>query len=108
MTDKFLVYSIDENNQTIFKTSQEKMMIAMKLDCDSNSYLSNEFCCFDGMVNRTKSFTTLTASIYNPLLQKQIPLAIMECRSEDSHNIEIFWRKFNEAYRESNGVLGKN
>ena len=79
----------------------------MKMDCDSDSYLSNEFYCFDGMVNRTISFTTLTASVYNPFLQKQIPLAIMECRSEGSYNIERFWCLFNEAYRKANEVTGK-
>lgn len=40
-----------------------------------------------------------TASVYHPLLRKQVPLAIMEAENEDSANIELFWTLFNEALR---------
>ena len=55
------------------------MKIAYSMDnTTGNHFLSKEYCYFDGKVKITKYFTTLTASIYHPLLQKQVPLAIME------------------------------
>ena len=34
------------------------------------------------------------------MLQKQLPLAMMECRSEDSANIGRFWNNFNKAFKD--------
>ena len=100
--DKFYVYAINKNEQYVFKTSIAKMKIANLIDSSESHFLSQEYCCFDGKVKRTKFFTTLTASVYHPLLQKQIALAIMECQSEDSRNIGIFWQEFNRAFKEVN------
>jgi hypothetical protein len=37
-------------------------------------------------------------SVYHPLLQKQIPIAIMEAEGEKTENVELFWYLFmNEA-----------
>ena len=71
----------------------------LALDMNSEPLFQEEFCCFDGKENRTRNFTTLTASVYHPLLQKQIALATMECRSEDSVNVGKFWRLFNQALK---------
>ena len=46
------------------------MAIARKM-CAPASMLANEYCCFDEKVKSTAKFTTLTASIYHPFLQKQ-------------------------------------
>ena len=69
--------------------------------------LVNEYCCFDGKVKRTAKFTTLTASVYHLLLQKQIPLATMECFGETTATIEQLWREFNKVYREANATEDK-
>ena len=61
--------------------------------------LQEEFCCFDGKVKRCKGHTTLTASVYHPLLQKQVVLATMECRCEDSNYVSTFWREFILVFR---------
>ena len=55
-------------------------------------------------IKRVKSFVTLTASTYDPLLQKQVTLAILERKHEDTGNIEVFWRMFNSAFKEVNGT----
>ena len=55
-------------------------------------------------IKRVKSFVTLTASTYDPLLQKQVMLAILERKHEDTENIEVFWRMFNSAFKEVNGI----
>ena len=76
--DPLLIYSVNENEQIVFKTSCSKMMIANEMNMDAQHLLSNEYCFFDRKLNRCKNFVTLTASIYHPMLQKQLPLATME------------------------------
>jgi hypothetical protein len=102
--DKFFVYLIDEGRQIVFKTSSANMKMAYEMT-SSGALLSKEYCFFDGKVKRTAGFTTLTASLYHVLLQKQLPLAIMECISEDSENISFFWEIFNRAFKEANNVI---
>jgi len=83
----------------VFKTSHERMDIAMKMNKDGDHFLQEEYCYFDGKVKRCRNYVTLTASTYHPLLKKQIPLGIMEAERENSENIELFWTLFNEAYK---------
>lgn len=103
--DKLLVYKVNDNRGNpdmpsfVFKTSQERMEIAMKMDKDGEHFLRDEYCYFDGKVKRCKDYVTLTASTYHPLLKKQIPLAIMETQKENSENIELFWNLFNKALK---------
>ena len=85
------MYKVDENKQIIFRSSVVKMEIAAKMSL-STHFLSEEFCHFDGKVNRTRHFTTLKASVYHSLLQKQIPSASMDCTSENTDSVEVFWR----------------
>lgn len=59
--------------------------------------MRDEFCFFDGKRKRCRGFVTLTASVYHPLLRKQVPLAIMEATAEDTSNITLFWTLFNEV-----------
>ena len=49
-----------------------------------------------------KAFVTLTASFCHPLLLKQVILATMNCKHEDSNYLAEFWRQFNDAYRKVN------
>ena len=86
MDDEPYVYKVDENEQIIFKTSSFKMKLAKTMNSENEEELPSEFCFFDGKVQRTKGFTTLTASCYNPFLQKQVLLAVMECIKEDEKN----------------------
>ena len=103
--DPFLIYKVDEKNQIIFKTSREKMEIARKVN-DKKSFLSNEYCSFDGKVKRSKGFTTLTSSIYHPFLQEQVPLGTTECITEDEESVSQYWKLFNEAYEAANNTTG--
>ena len=49
-----------------------------------------------------KAFVTLTASFCHPYLLKQVILATMNCKHEDSNYLAEFWRQFNDAYRKVN------
>ena len=98
--DNMLIYDVNESEQTVFKTSREKMKIAllMKSVVSGNHFLQEEFCNHKSV----KCFVTLTASVYHTLLQKQIILATMQCQHENKKNIELFWRLFNNAYKTVN------
>ena len=83
--------------------STTKMKMALNMDKNGDHFLSKEFSFFDGKRKRCNGFSTLTASMYHPLLRKQIPLATMEAETEDTVNVELFWRLFNEAFRKMAG-----
>ena len=84
------MYEINENSQYVFKTSLEKMKFTKSMLRNNNTYMSLEYCFFDGNHKRVKHYVTLTAGAYHPLLCKQVVLATMKCKQEDKENIEIF------------------
>ena len=49
-----------------------------------------------------KEFVTLTASVSHPLIRKQLVLATMNCKHEDSNNVAKFGEKFSKASRKVN------
>ena len=98
--DIFLLYDNDLSKQYVFKTSKSKMELAFKM-CSSESIISEKCCSFDGKDCR------VTASAYHTLLKRQIRLAIMECKHEDSAHVELFWRLLNEAYKKANDTNEK-
>ena len=59
--------------------------------------MNSEYCFFDGKHNRCRGYITLTASVYHPLLRRQVLLAIMEVEKENRMNVKSFWTLFNEA-----------
>ena len=101
--DRFYIYKINDRRGNpdqpsfVFKTSAEKLKIAVAMDRSSNGFLNEKFCFVDGKHNRCRGFTTLTASVYHPLLQKQIPIAIMDAEGDNTENVELFWNLLNEA-----------
>ena len=104
--DIFLFYDTALSKQYVFKTSKSKIELAFKM-CSSESIISEEFCSFDEKDGRVKNFKTLTASAYHTLFKRQIPLAIMECKHEDSAYVELLWRLFSEAYKKANNTNEK-
>ena len=54
------------------------------------------------MGTKRVAFVTLTASVYYPLLKKQVILATMNCKHEDSNYVAELWYKFNNVYRKVN------
>ena len=103
--DKFYVYKINDSRGNpdlpsyVFKTSAAKLLMARDMDKDGSHFLNQEFCFFDGKHKRCRNFVTLTASVYHPLLRRQVPLAIMDTESEDSKCISLFWTLLQEALR---------
>lgn len=75
----------------VFKASETKARMALNMNRAGDHFLNEEFCFFDGKRKRCRGFVTLTASVYHPLLRKQITLTIMECESENTLNVTLFW-----------------
>lgn len=103
--DPFYIYKINDRRGSpdqpsfVVRTSSSKLNVALNMDCNGDHFLSSEFCFFDGKRKRCRGFVTLTASVYHPLLRKQVPLATMEAESEDQTNITLFWNLLNECLR---------
>lgn len=101
--DPFYIYKMNDTRGNpdrpsfVFKTSTLKAKIAISMDKDKEHFLAQEFCFFDGKHKRAKGYVTLTASVYHPLLRRQIPLATMEAVSENTENVTLFWELFNEV-----------
>ena len=70
------------------------------MDMGTQHLFSNEYFFFAGKVKRSKNFDTLTASIDHPMLQKQLPLATMEWKSENSASIVRFWNNLNKQFKD--------
>ena len=90
-TDKYLIYKIKINEEYVFETSKQKLLLGNDMDSRSSDYLNNEFRYFDGKVGRVKDFITLTASVHHTLLKRQITLATTECKHEDFKHVKLFW-----------------
>ena len=107
--DELLIHKVNDRRGNpdfpsfVFKTSKERMKIALNMDREGEHFMREEYCYFDGKVKRCRNFVTLTASTYHPILKKQIPLAIMETEKEDSENIELFWTLFNTSIKKAAG-----
>ena len=112
LKDPFYIYKINDTRGNpdrpsfVFKTSTLKAKIAINMDMDKDHFLAREFCFFDGKHKRAKGYVTLTASVYHPLLRRQIPLATMEAVSENSENVTLFWELLNEVLEKvSDGTI---
>ena len=69
------------------------------MDCDGDHFMNTEYCFFDRKRKRCRGFVTLSASVYHPLLRKQITLATMEAESENHTNVTFFGDILNECLR---------
>ena len=107
--DVYYVYKMNDRRGNpdkpsyVFKSSKTKAEIALNMDKDGNNILNEEYCFFDGKHKRCKGFITLTASMYHPLLRKQIALATMDTESENTETVSLFWSLFNEVLRKVSG-----
>ena len=52
----------------------------LERDFDSDHFLKHAYCHFHDNHKRVKEFVTLTASVYHPLIRKQLILATMNCK----------------------------
>ena len=58
--------------QYVFSSSETAIKIVRQIDRDKNYYLSSTYAYFDGNEKRVSKMTTLSLSLYHPLLRKQV------------------------------------
>ena len=100
-----MILNLNGSQQSIFKTSASQMKIAsemLEMDFDSDHFLRHAYWYFHGNHKIVKQFVMLTATIYHPLLRKQLVLATMNCKHEDSNNVTKLGQKFSKASRKVN------
>ena len=61
---------------------------------------------FDGTFKRFPGFITLAAHVYLELLRKIVKIATMECESESTETMIIFWSLLNEVLEKFTGKKG--
>ena len=107
--DKFYIYKLNLHNVNadypdfVFKISTTKIRMMIQMNQGSQHFLENEHCFFDGKSKKLKYFKTLTLSVYHPLLRKQVPLAVMDCPSEDTPNVQLFFELVNKRIQKVSG-----
>ena len=114
--DKFLLYrweceALGGKTLYVFKTSEMSIEMALKMGGKikigkEDSTLYAEPVNFNRMHKRVKKFITLTLWVFHPTMHCMQILAVMECLQEDSTNIELFFKIFNEAMTEYLGEPG--
>ena len=94
---EFLYLQNQRLSTFVFKMRTQKAKMAINTDKNGTHFLWDEFCYFNGKRKHCCNFVTLTASVYDSLLQKQIALAVMEAENEGTTNIDLFCTLFNEV-----------
>ena len=107
--DKYLIYKINNsqfNGQPdyIFKSSAPIAQLAIDMDHDGLEHpLQCEDAYFDGCHSRCAGYKTLALFVYHTAMHCILRLAMMEVKSESTHEISIFWELFNEILSEIKG-----
>ena len=74
-------------------------MQALNLDCAGDHFTSSEFCFFDRKHKSCRGFAILTASVYHPLLRKQMKLQLWKRKMKIKQTVKLFWNLLNECLR---------
>ena len=59
----------------VFKTSANKMKLALDMNIEGSHFLAKEYGNLDGTQRSVFDFVMLTARVHHPLLKKQVVLA---------------------------------
>ena len=89
----------------VFKTSKEALSLAADMDIDreGDSPMKSEEAYFDGQHSRCKGYVTLALYTCIPAMRKIFCLARMECHSESSATIHLFFHFLNLGIQQVTG-----
>ena len=109
--DAFLIYKINSRNlngeQTyVFKMSRIQARLAVAMDQKNDDFLCNEYWFFDGTFKQCSGFVTLGAHVYVEILRKVVKIATIECETESTETMVIFWTLLNEVLGQFTGKKG--
>ena len=86
------------------KSSAPMAQLAIDVDQDGPEHpLQGEEAYFDGCHSRCAGYKTLALFVYHTAMHHILRLAMMEVKSESTHEISIFWELFNEILSEIKG-----
>ena len=103
LQDPFLIYKVDCEKYTVFKTSQEQLQLALEMDREGEGHLKVEPCHVDGKHNRVTGYITVSLVVYDTSLREMTKVATMECPSESKEGIGLFWSYLNAALKQCTG-----
>ena len=95
--DKYHIYKVNDKNCNgnptfVLKTSKLSAETALHMDMHNKKTPLMECVVFmDGLHSRVKDYITLTLWVENLIICKTQRIASMECASEDTENITIFF-----------------
>ena len=89
----------------LLKTSITGWPIASEMNINSECFRSQQYAHFDGNKKRISKMTVLTLYFYHPLLQKQKPLATIDCESENQKVFDYFGKGGLKHYKNSKAKL---
>ena len=90
----------------VFKSSVPVAQLAIDMDRNGPGYpLHGEEAYFNGCHFRYADYKSLALFVYHTAMHCILRLAMMEVKSESTHEISIFWELFNEILSE---IKGKN
>ena len=109
--DPFLIYKINSRNLNgepsyVFKMSRIQAKLAVAMDEENDDFLCDKYCFFDGTFKRCPGFVTLGAHVYVEILRKVVKIATMECETESTETMIIFWTLLNEVLEQFTGKKG--
>ena len=78
--------------------------LAIDMDQDGPEHtLQGEEAYFNGCHSRCGGYKTLALFVYHMAMRRILRLAMMEVKSESTHEISIFWDLFNEILSDIKG-----
>ena len=107
--DKYPIYQINSTQfigqpNYIFRSKAPMAQLAIDMDQDGPEHpLQGEEAYFDGCHSRCAGYKTLVLFVYHTAMHHILRLAMMEVKSESTHEISIFWELFNEIPSEIKG-----
>ena len=108
--DPFFIFEINDSRMNTdpyfcFKTSRLACELGLLMDQENTLHnaLMDEDAYFDGAHNRCRDFISLALWVYHTSMRKLLKLACMECRTESSKTVGMFFRIWNKALMVASG-----
>ena len=108
--DKFYVYrinngSLNGGSDYVFKSSREMAQLIIRMDVNGpEDGLQKENAFFDAMHTRVHDFKSFALWLIHGPMHEMIHLASMEMRTENSEDITVSFRLFNEVLKKVSGI----
>ena len=105
--DSLLIFRVNDRYENpdkpsfVSKISEDKMKTALNMDRNGEHFLKEEYCFFNGKFKRCRDFLTLTASVYHPLLKRQMPLAVLKLNKRTQKTLRCFGLFLMRVYEKS-------